>query len=110
MTQIPSGSQSSLPRLEQMLLESAKGRFRYVQMVKDWVKVLQHSEEGKGLTSAELIQLALEDITTGEVTADEVAEKIKKVKHLPPPVNDEFAMPQHSFDAPEQSKKHAKGE
>jgi vacuolar-type H+-ATPase subunit E/Vma4 len=96
---------TALPQLEKILQESSKGRFKYVQMVKDWLKVLQHSEEGKGLTTAELIQLALEDITSGEVTPEEVAEKVKKVKDLPPPVNDEFAMPHHVFEHKEHNVK-----
>jgi hypothetical protein len=97
-----------IPQLEKILMESSKGRFKYVQMVKDWLKVLQHSDEGKGLTSAELIQLAIEDITNGEVTPEEIAEKVKKVKDLPPPINDEFAMPHHVFEHKEHNVKHSK--
>jgi len=98
----------AMPQLEKILRESSKGRFKYVQMVKDWLKVLQHSEEGKGLTGAELIQLALEDITSGEVTPEEVSEKVKKVKDLPPPINDEFAMPHHVFEHKEHNVKHSR--
>ena len=59
------------------------GRYEFFKLANAWVKVIKRTDEGKGLTTAELIKKAMDDISSGDVTAEEVEKKSGKLKPEP---------------------------
>jgi hypothetical protein len=59
------------------------GRYEYFGMANAWVKVIKRTDEGKLMTTAELIKKAMDDISSGDVDAEEIAKKTGKFKASP---------------------------
>lgn len=55
------------------------GRYEFFKLADDWVKVLKRTEDGKGLTTAELIRKSMDDILSGAVDAEEIEKKRNKL-------------------------------
>jgi len=65
------------------------GRYEFFNLANAWVKVIKRTDDGKGLTTAELIKKAMDDILSGDVTAEEIEKKSGKLKAAPPEVTEE---------------------
>ena len=55
-----------------LLLDLSLGRYPLVSLVRDWVGVLQKSDEVKELSNSELVKRALDDIASGRVDEEEI--------------------------------------
>lgn len=58
--------------LEQMILEKTKGKYEVVAMASMWALVLRKQEEYRHLAQPELLDVALRDLLSGQVSEDEV--------------------------------------
>lgn len=77
--------------LEQRVLDKKEGKYRVVELAAFWAKSLRGREEHRHLTQNELLELALEQVLSGEVSEKEV-EKAKRAAP-PTPVAEEDGKP-----------------
>ena len=63
-----------------MMLDFPDGRFQLIKVIKQWVVVLKHSDEGKNLSTSELVKKATDDVTSGVVNEEEIAKAFSKIK------------------------------
>lgn len=80
------------------------GRYGFFKITNDWLHVLSRSEDGKGLSQAELIKKAMDDIQSGEIDEAEI-EKRKSKMRTTGPQQEEVA---EEIPEPEKEKKEKK--
>ena len=66
--------------LEELLLDLKTGRYGMVALARDWVQCLRKTDEGVGLSEAELIKKSLRDIISGEVKEKDIHSAFEKIK------------------------------
>ncbi|TBR23448.1 hypothetical protein EPO15_06005 [bacterium] len=69
--------------LDQMVLDKKEGKYRVVELVSFWAKSLRAKEEHRHLTQNEVLELALTQVLSGEVSEKEV----EKLKAAAPPTH-----------------------
>lgn len=65
--------------LEKLILETNHGKYKLVNLIARWAKELKTKEEYKDYTYAEIVDLAIEDVLTGKVSAEEI-EKLPPIE------------------------------
>ncbi|MHB9156015.1 MAG: hypothetical protein ACYC5N_10075, partial [Endomicrobiales bacterium] len=68
---------------KKVIVDPFGGRYGLVALANEWMAVLLRSEECKGMGSSEIVKKALEDITSGAVTPEEVHKAAARVKAAP---------------------------
>jgi len=58
--------------LEELILDYRGEKYAVVPVASAWAKVLRHREENRHLTTNQLLEMALKDVLSGEVTWKEV--------------------------------------
>ncbi|HVA67062.1 MAG TPA: hypothetical protein VNK24_09100 [Elusimicrobiota bacterium] len=58
--------------LEELILDYRGEKYAVVPVASAWAKVLRHREENRHLTANQLLEMALKDVLSGEVTWKEV--------------------------------------
>jgi hypothetical protein len=53
--------------VDEMILNSASGKYSSIPLAALWAKVLRKREENRNLTPAELLDLSLKDVLSGSV-------------------------------------------
>lgn len=76
------------PSLEQLVLDRKEGKYRIVELAAFWTKQLRLKEEHRHLTQTEVLELALYQVLSGEVTEKEV-EKLKRAAPVPAPASED---------------------
>ncbi|MBI3296898.1 MAG: hypothetical protein HYZ75_01950 [Elusimicrobia bacterium] len=69
--------------LEQLILDKKEGKYRVVELVSYWAKQLRAREEHRHLTQTELLELALQQVLSGEAPEKD----IEKMRHANPNAN-----------------------
>ncbi|MCL2484701.1 MAG: hypothetical protein FWF00_07500 [Endomicrobia bacterium] len=67
-------------QLSEAVSVSKLGKYDLVKLALDWIEVKRHEEDYRRLTQAELIKKSLDDVVTGEATAEKIEELRKKIK------------------------------
>ncbi|MBN1622195.1 MAG: hypothetical protein JW871_06355 [Endomicrobiales bacterium] len=65
--------------LPELLLNLKEGRYSVVGLAKKWLDVLKKTDEGVGLSEAELIKKSIKDILSGKVTEKDIKEARNKM-------------------------------
>lgn len=65
------------------LMDLTIGRYDTVKLTKEWLAVLQKSDEAKGLSPSELVKKALDDVSTGLITHESIKKARSKMKSSP---------------------------
>jgi len=81
------------------------GRYEFFKLANAWVKVIKRTDEGKGLTTAELIKKAMDDISSGDVTAEEIEKKSGKLKPEPVAESEDSEKKEKEFKKSEKESK-----
>ena len=68
--------------LGQLLLDLKEGRYSLVGLIKDWFSVLRRTDEGVGISEAELIKKAIEDVLSEKISEKDVKEAKNKMKKI----------------------------
>ncbi|MBI3549854.1 MAG: hypothetical protein HY078_12520 [Elusimicrobia bacterium] len=58
--------------LEQLILDRSHGKYALVPMASVWALELRRQEEHRHLTQIEILDMALRDLLTGKVSAEQV--------------------------------------
>ena len=66
------GNGASEKSLEQLILEKSHGKYSVVDLASMWALVLRRREEHRHLGQPEVLDLALRDILSGDVSEEEV--------------------------------------
>ena len=66
--------------LQQLMLNTKIEKYKLIPIAMRWVRELEKREENKGLTQAQILDLALKDILTGTISMEEIS----KLPPLPP--------------------------
>lgn len=82
--------------------QAGLGRYEFFKLSREWIEVLRRSDEGKGLTQAELIMKSMDDVLSGAVSPEEVSKKKSKLKPIDPDAE------KNEEGEPEKKEKHAK--
>jgi len=74
---------------KKMMLDFKEGRFHLIKVIRDWSILLKRSDEGKNLSNSELIKKAMDDVTSGVVTEDEINKATAKAAKSAPEKEEE---------------------
>ncbi len=55
-----------------MLLDLPVGRYRMVEIAREWLQIFAKSDEAKELSISELVKKAMDDIISGKVTEKDI--------------------------------------
>lgn len=58
--------------LEQLILEKSQGKYAVVSLASMWALVLRRQEEYRHLAQPEILDMALRDLLSGQVTEEEI--------------------------------------
>ena len=75
--------QKRASNLEQLILDRKEGKYRLVELTSYWAKQLRAREEHRHLTQTELLELALQQVLSGEA----VEKDLEKARHTHPNAN-----------------------
>lgn len=62
--------------LEELILDKPSGKYEVVELIAFWAKQLRQKEEHRHLTQMEVLERAMHEILSGEVSEKEVAKKM----------------------------------
>lgn len=74
--------------VDQLVLDKKEGKYRVVELVSFWAKTLKGKEEHRHLTQNEILELALHQVLSGEVSEKEI-EKAKLAAPAAPAADEE---------------------
>lgn len=75
--------------LDQLVLDKKEGKYRVVELVSFWAKTLRAKEEHRHLTQNEVLELALTQVLSGDVSEKEVEKLMAAAPKVAPPSEDE---------------------
>lgn len=64
--------------LEQLILDKTRGKYEIVSLASIWALVLRRQEECRHLSQPEVLDMALQDLLSGQVTEEEVLAHAKE--------------------------------
>jgi hypothetical protein len=65
------------------LMDLQMGRYELVALAWEWVNVFQRTDDAKGMSPSEIVKIALEAVSSGEITAEDIKRIKSKVKSAP---------------------------
>jgi len=71
------------------LMDLQMGRYELVALAWEWVNVFQRTDDAKGMSPSEVVKKALEAVSSGAITAEDIKRIKSKTKMSAPPVTEE---------------------
>jgi hypothetical protein len=70
------------------LMDLEIGRYDLVKLAWEWVNVFQRTDDAKGMSPSEIVKTALEAVSSGAITAEDI-KRIKSKTKMTAPVQEE---------------------
>lgn len=65
------------------LMDLNMGRYELVALAEEWLAVFQKTDDAKGMSPSEMVKKALEDVSSGAVTSEDIKRVRTKAKAAP---------------------------
>ena len=65
------------------LMDLQTGRYELVKLTKEWLSVFQKTDDAKGMSPSEMVKRALEDVSSGVISPEDVKRIKSKTKSAP---------------------------
>jgi|GEM_PF-6867605 len=65
------------------LMDLQMGRYELVALAWEWINVFQRTDDARGMSPSEIVKKALEDVSSGEITAEDIKKLKSKTKAAP---------------------------